>query len=164
MKKFYPFILPTIALAIVAALAFRWYNLRTQRDGEITPFGEGVEIENLSEVEAERVMKGVGDFETAPLSGTGEVQGQVRYELKDDKVNFSVNADLPELEEGQYQVWLQDVEGTSRSKAFVLKMGKGGYMGSAALDASKRPFEVVVSMEKTDDSVIEEEILKGMVK
>lgn len=164
MKKIYPYILPTIALFIVALLAFRWYNIRTQRDGEITPFGEGVEIENLSEVEAERVLKGVGDFETAPLSGTGEVQGQVRYEIKDDKVSFSVSADLPELTEGQYQVWLQDVDGKSRSKAFVLGMGKGGYMGSAALDANTLPFEVVVSAEKTDDSEIEEVVLKGMVK
>lgn len=164
MKKFYPYILPTIALVIVVLLAFRWYNLRTQRDGEITPFGEGVEIENLSEVEADRVLRGVGDFETAPLTGSEEAQGQVRYEVKDDKVNFSVTADLPQPESGHYQVWLQDAEETSRSKAFVLEMGKGGYMGSAAIDASKRPFDVVVSLEKTDDSNIEEVILKGSVK
>jgi hypothetical protein len=164
MKKFYPYILPTIALIIVGFLAYRWYDLRTQRDGEITPFAEGVEIENLSETEADRVIRGVGDFETAPLSGSGEAQGNIRYEIKDDKVSFSVTADLPELESGQYQVWLQDIDGKSRSKAFSLVMGKGGYMGSGALSADTVPFDVVVSQENTDDSEIEEVVLQGTVK
>lgn len=164
MKKYYPYVFPALALLVVGVLAFRWYNMRTQRDGQITTFGEGVEIENLSESDADRILRGVGDYKTATLSGEGETQGQVRYEIKDDKVNFSVIADLPALEAGNYQVWLQDADGLSKSKAFVLEVGKGGFMGSGSLDAEKMPFEVVVSVEKTDDSEMEEVVLKGMVE
>ena len=55
LKKYTPFIFPAIALIIVALLAWRWYDLRTQRDQmENTP----VEVEQLTEEEVE-IIRGV---------------------------------------------------------------------------------------------------------
>jgi hypothetical protein len=161
MQKIYPYIFPAIALVFVIFLVFRWYNLRTQ-EGDISPFGEGVEIENLSQEEAERVLKGSGDFKTVGLIGDDFV-GQVRYEVRDSKVRFSVTANLPVLEKGAYQVWLKEVGGDFKSKAFTLDYGKAGYVGSAAINKDSLPFEVIVSQEQMSDNILEEELLKGVV-
>jgi len=164
MKKLYPYIFPAIALLLVLFLAFRWYNLRTARDGEISPFGEGVEIENLSETELEEVLKGAGDYTTVDLIGNGEATGEVRYEVKEDKVLFSVTAALAEATDSAYQVWLQPVDGNGYKKAFVLDYGKVGYFGSASVSSEALPFNVVISKEfNTVDSEVEEVLLEGMI-
>ncbi|MBD3279402.1 MAG: hypothetical protein GF390_01680 [Candidatus Pacebacteria bacterium] len=164
MKKFYPFIFPSIALLIVLFLAWRWYNLRTQRDSEISRLGEGVEIENLTETELDRVMKGAGDFKSVDLTAQEATNaGFVRYELKDGKVTFSVTADLPILETGVYQVWVKAAAQQQPSKAFVLEYGKGGYVGSASVDASNLPLEITVSKELRPDNTIEEVVLTGII-
>ena len=67
MKRFSPYIFPLIVLVIIFFLVYRWYSLRGQQKAENAEFGEGIQIENLSEEEAEGVTTGVGDVETAPL-------------------------------------------------------------------------------------------------
>jgi hypothetical protein len=154
VKDILPFVFPLAALLLVGVLAVRWYNLRNQQVGQVSEFAEGVEIENLSESEREKVMRGAGDGELVNLQKETDdetVMGELRYELGDDKVLFTVNATLPELTEGMYQVWLKDVDSDSMKKAFVLEMGKGGYTGSASISKDTVPFEVIVSKEMTDD-------------
>ena len=90
--------------------------------------------------------------------------GRVRYELKDGRVKFSVYASLPELELGQYQVWLREPGSTVSRKAFVLEAGKGGYIGSAAISQEVTPFEVVVSKEVRPDDQMEVVILTGVIE
>lgn len=175
MKRFTPFIFPVIVLLIVGFLAWRWYDLRAERAAQRLDFGEGVEIENLTDDERSNVSRGVGDFETVelerpaveegrePLEGTENATGVFRYEIRDNRVVFSVMANLPEEMEGRYQVWLKEVEGEGVRRAFELLMGKGGFEGSAAVSSDLLPFEVLVSRELTDDDTVEDVILRGRV-
>lgn len=148
MKKYSPYILPAIVMGVVLLLVFRWYSNRTQPVSQGELFGEGVQIEDLSDTEAREVMTStantINTVQLEPGDEAGDGLAMVRYELKDDKVRFSVIANVESSDE-PYQVWLKEVGGDSMRKAFVLESGKGGYVGSAALPANLLPFEVVVS-------------------
>lgn len=167
MKKIYPYILPSIALLIVFFLTIRWYSQRTERDGEITEASDTLEIENLTEEEMNSVVKGTGDFATVKLTGEGEAAGEVRYEIKEDKVLFTLNADLPDPEalrqdKAFYQVWIKSGAENAK-KAFQLSYGKSGYFGSASLNKSNLPFTILLSKETQDDATMEELLLSGDV-
>ncbi|MGD9129874.1 MAG: hypothetical protein PVJ09_05300 [Candidatus Woesebacteria bacterium] len=162
MKKLYPYIFPALALLLVLFLAFRWYKLQTNRNSAISPFGEGVEIENLSETEIESVLKGADDYQSVDLVGQKDLAGQVRYEIKDGRVYFTVVASLPAAEDAIYQVWLKDLASDKKQKAFTLEYGKAGYFGSAAVPEDALPFEVVVTKEKNAaDDEMEEVLLRA---
>jgi hypothetical protein len=163
MKKLLPFVFPAAAFVLVAFLAFRWYGNQIGSAGDIAEFGEGVEIEELTQVERDRVMKGAGDYKTVDLEGADDVMGQVRYEMIDGKVRFSISASLPELESGFYQVWLKAVDSEAIREAFVLNFSKGGYLGSAAISEETLPFEVLVTQELVDDAAPETTVLKGFI-
>lgn len=161
IKKYYPFIFPTIALLIVLFLAFRWYNLRTKRDQDTAQ--EQIQIENLTDQEMSEVVNGAPDIATVNLQGESTASGQVRYRVREDKVLFSVNASLEELTAGDYQVWIQ-VGDEKPQSAFVLEYGKGGYMGSASVSSELLPFDIIVSQEEnTADQMLETEIMRGTV-
>lgn len=166
MNKYVPFIFPVIALAIIAFLTWRWYGLNTApKPGQVSEFGQGVEIENLSPIDQQNILRGVGDYQSVELKGEGEAVGQVRYEIKDNKVNLSVSALLPELPVGVYQVWFKGVTGESIRKAFTLEAGKGGFIGSAAVPAELLPFQVVVSQEtNVADNTMEQTLLQGTIQ
>lgn len=165
LKQFLPFIFPSAAIILVLILAFRWYRLRNDQIGKISEFAQGVEIEDLTEAERNSTLSGVKDVETLVLeSEQAAVMGEVRYELSDDKVRFSVTATLPEDDTAQYQVWLKEVDGQAVRKAFTLEMLKGGYFGSAAISTETLPFEVVVSKELVDDNLMEQILLRGVMK
>lgn len=166
MQRFTPYIFPLIVLAIVFFLVYRWYNMRSQPTGIST---EGIQIENLSESDADSIMRGTGNFETAPLEpapeSTTEVEGvgSIRYEIKDGKVRFSVLADLPKPE-SSYHVWIRTVGGENLTNAFVLEMVKGGYIGTAAVSQDLLPLEVIVSPASDKAQVMEQVVLKGVVE
>lgn len=161
MQKYLPYVFPAVAVAIVLFLTFRWYRLNTQPQGEISQFAEGVEIEDLSQSELQDQLASSTNFETKDMEASSEdAMGDIRYELTDGKVRFSVYANLPLLEQGEYQVWLQDLAGETQRKAFVLESGKGGYMGSAAISEEVLPFKVIVSKEMRPDDEIEMVLLQ----
>jgi hypothetical protein len=167
VKDFLPFIFPLAAIVLVMILAVRWYRLRNDQVGQISEFAEGVEIENLTESERDKVIKGASEGAKTDLQKTNEkddIVGEVRYELSEGKVLFTVNADLPILDAGMYQVWLKDPKSESIKKAFVLEETKGGYTGSAAIAESALPFEVVVTREKNNDDAMEEVVLRGTIE
>lgn len=166
LKQFLPFVFPVAAMILVVVLAVRWYRLRNEQTGQISEFAEGVEIENLSQTELNQVLKGTNDVTSVSLEpeADAEAVGELRYELKDGKVRFTVNADLPEITEGVYQVWLREPNGTAMKRAFILELSKGGYMGSAAISEEALPFDVVVSQEKVADDKIEVVLLRGTVE
>jgi hypothetical protein len=164
MKKYTPYIFPLIVLAIVFFLIFRWYNLRTQRVSNDL-FGEGVQIENLTEADLETVLNGIRDVSRVELESEAEgARGEIRYEISDERVRFTVSAALPQTDEG-YQVWLKEADGDRRRLAFGLEEGKGGYLGSAALSADLLPFEVVVTrnVPQVEDE-LEEVVLRGTIR
>jgi hypothetical protein len=82
----------------------------------------------------------------------------------DDRMLFSVSADLPKDEAFTYQVWISPEEEDFYQKAFALTYSKGGYTGSASVSRDQLPLEVVVSRETDpDDQEIEQELLRGMI-
>lgn len=157
MNKYLPFVFPFAASVIVLFLAMRWFSMQTDRPGEIN---EGVQIEDLTAAEEDTILRGAGDFKQTDLQGE-EAQGDVRYEIADERVRFSVMADLPEPEAGFYQVWI--VSGDTPSKAFRLEMSKGGFAGTAAVAQTALPFQVIVSQEQQDDAQMEAEIMRGTI-
>lgn len=169
MKRFTPYIFPLIVLAIVFFLVYRWYSMRSKRSADNSDYGEGIQIENLSDTEASSVLRGAGDFETTPMEKTENSStevtgnGSIRYEIKDGKVRFSVAAALPEPEE-PYHVWIRTQDGDNLTKAFDLEMGKGGYMGTAAVNEDLLPLEVIVSEAGDKSDVLNSVILRGIVE
>lgn len=163
MNKYLPFVFPAVAMLIIVFLAYRWFSLQTNRP--LADIGEGIEIEDLTPDEAETVMRGTGeDVKEVELAGEEDqpmAQGDVRYEIKDGRVRFSVIANLPQPQGGFYQAWVK--AGEAVSKAFRLEMNKGGYAGTAALNQNSLPFEVIVTQEQQDDETMETVILRGIV-
>lgn len=165
MKKILPFLFPLTSLAIVMFLAFRWYSDRTDR-GNITPFAQDVEIEELTSEDSSMALRGVGDFETVEMSSEGdsEATGQLRYEIKDGKVRFSVITNVEDSPSNNYQVWLKDPNSEAIRKAFKLEYLKGGMSGTAAIDEKTLPFEVIVSMDGSEATSPSEVILRGLIE
>ncbi len=163
MKKVLPFVFPLVALLIVVFLAYRWYNLNTTRSGQIADNSEGVEIQDLTESERNNIMRGVGDFKSVELKGDPQTRGDVRYEIQDGKVVFSVSADLPFLSSGRYQVWVKSDDKPAQ-KMFNLEESKGGYIGTGGVSEASLPFSVIVTQEQTDDLTMESVVLEGMVQ
>lgn len=174
MKRFLPFIFPAAALLVILFLIYRWYSHNTAGIGQISEFAEGIEIEELSDDEQSSVIKGLGDISTVTLEAVSQTEGdqeamssmsgQVRYEITDGKVRFSVTAMLPELETGFYQVWLKAVDSDAVRRAFRLELSKAGYIGSAAISEDTLPFEVIVSREISDVNAPSNTVLKGLLQ
>ncbi len=165
MKKFLPFLFPLIALLIIFVLIFRWYNAQTSsKQGKIPDFADGTSISELSPVDNTKLRKGAKDVSTVEMQGSKNETGEIRYEIKDGKVQFSVIATLPVAKDASYQVWLQDLNGSSKKKAFTLEVEKGGYVGSGSISADVLPFEVVVSQEKNNDNEMELPLLRGVIQ
>lgn len=162
MKRLLPYVFPVVAIVIILALILRWYQQNTQPQGEIPDFASEIEIENITPQEAASRLNNNPDLETVEMvSLDNSATGEVRYQVTDGTLEFSVTANLPELEEGLYQVWLQELDGEGLRKAVLLDMSKAGWMASAALSAEVLPFRVVVSQELVDDDQLETRILEA---
>ncbi len=165
LKKLLPFIFPTAAIVLVIILGVRWYRLRQDRTGQISEFAEGIEIEDLTDEATEQPLNEADDLASQEMTNETDdetVMGQIRYELDEERIRFSVYANLPETTD-TYQVWLQDLTGESQRPAFTLARLKGGYLGSAAISAETLPFEVMVTKETTLDNQMEEVMLRGIL-
>ncbi len=159
MKKYSPYLLPLIVLSVVFFLVFRWYNERSERlQNDL--FGEGIQIENLSEEELQDTLGGTANLRTVELEpaapevdedGEGDTaqeaafaDGVIRYESLEDRVRFSVIATLPMTGES-YQVFLREVDTDNVRFAFTLTPRKGGFIGTASIPQSNLPVEVLVT-------------------
>lgn len=191
MKKITPYIFPLIVLAIVFFLVYRWYSLRGQQTAENAEFGEGIQIENLSEEEAADVSSGVGDVETAPLestegedASTSDNTGTIRYEIDGNRVLFSVLATIGTLRvldnvldtapdatpvptpdpNAQYTVYIRSLDGDNLTRAFSLSSGKGGLLGSASISTDLLPVEVLVTDATSISEVLDNVLLRGVIE
>lgn len=163
MKRYLPFIFPSIAVLIIIFLAIRWYNLSTSNPGQINEFAKGIDVESIA-VDDVMFSAGVADMSRAELiNPEGKSQGAIRYQIEDDKVKLSVLSSLPELDEGFYQVWFKEVGSDAVKKAFVLNYQKGGFIGTAAISKEVLPFEVLVTKEMDDDQSPEEKVLEAII-
>jgi hypothetical protein len=159
-KKFIPYIFPLLAFAFVVFMFVRWYSTRVAEQGN-SLLTNDLEISNLSQEEEESIIKGTADFSTVNMIALGESSGEVRYQLTDDKLNFTVTANLPDGNEA-FIVWLKEVDGDTRKKVFTLTYSKAGYIGSASVPAEVLPVEVVVSAES--DLLLEDAFLRGIIE
>ncbi|GEM_PF-383685 len=160
MNKYTPYLLPLVVLSVVFFLVFRWYNARTE---QLRPdlFGEGVQIENLTDDELLSTFDESSDLETVqlervtPPATEGETtdsevpaasiaEGAIRYTVQDDRARFSVIATLP-LEAQNYHVWIRDLDGETNRYVFTLSEQKGGFLGSASIPVDQLPVEVLVA-------------------
>lgn len=184
MKKYTPYILPLVILSIVFFLVFRWYNARTNQ-AKPDLFGEGVQIENLSEDELRNTLSESADLEKVDLKQVEEAQkaegatgrseelksavltGSIRYEYQDGRVRFSVIASLPEdvKDEGQYNVWLHqpDTDGHDTDKfVFNLTKQKGGFLGTASIPTDQLPVTVLVA--RGTELAVGDVLLEGTIE
>lgn len=168
MKKYTPYIFPLIVVVIVFFLVYRWYSIRTQRDSQQPEFGEGIQIENLSPEQLQNVLRGSRDVSTAQLEpGDSEAakevgRGAIRYEIANGRVNFNVSADLPEGD-STYRVWVSSQDGDDLTEAFIMEVGKGGYMGSASVPQDRLPLEIIVSTASQKSEVMDSILLRGLI-
>jgi len=173
LKKYAPYIFPLLVFLLVFFLIFRWFQLRSERANNELNFSEGIQIENLSEDEQISILRGAGDFDTVELAPEEaeesdetmtipEISGLIRYEIVDGKVRFSVIVTADQ--EAAYYVWLHDADTNELSPAFALEAGKGGWVGTAAINTDLLPVEVVVSTSNDKNSVLDSVILRGMLQ
>jgi hypothetical protein len=168
MKKYTPYIFPLLVIVIVFFLVYRWFTLRTQRNTMVPDTAPAIQVEELSPEQLTSVLRGsqnvsTTQLEPTPSQGTAPVgRGTIRYIIADGKVNFSVSADLPEAETA-YRVWVRTPNGDDMTEAFMLEVGKGGYMGSASLPQEKLPVEIIVSTASEAAAALNAVVLKGSI-
>ena len=170
MKKLSPYVFPAVVVLLVIFLISRWYDKR----GQISDYGEGIEIENLSEEELSDALTGVGDYTTVPLEETSPVQGEtptaasslqgfLRYEIKDSKVKLSVTVSSFDPA-ANYYVWLRPTNSDEPKQAFILVEGKGGLIGSGAFSVDQLPVEILVTKGSGLGENRANVVLRGMVE
>ena len=159
-KKFVPYIFPLLAFAFVVFMFIRWYSNRVAEQGNGL-LSSDLEIINLTQEEEESIILGTTDFSTVEMMAVGEASGEIRYQLLEEKLNFTVTANLPDSNVA-FVVWLKEVEGDAKKKVFTLTYSKAGFIGSASVPAEVLPVEVVVS--KESDLLLEDALLRGIIE
>ena len=159
-KKVVPYIFPILAFAFVVFMFIRWYSSRVAEQGNGL-LSSDLEITNFTQEEEESIIRGTTDFATVEMTAVGEASGEIRYQLTEDKLNFTVTANLPESDEA-FAVWLKEVDGDAKKKVFTLTYSKAGFIGSASVPAEILPVEVVVSTES--DLLLEDALLRGIIE
>ncbi len=159
-KKVSPYIFPLLAFAFVVFMFVRWYSTRVAEEGA-SLLSNDLEITTLTQEEEESIIRGTTDFSTAEMMAVGEASGEIRYQLVEDKLNFTVTANLPDSNEA-FAVWLKEIDGDAKKKVFTLSYSKAGFIGSASVPAEVLPIEVIVSTES--DLLLEDALLRGIIE
>lgn len=164
MKKLVPFLFPIMALTIVFVVALRWYNSQATQPGQLLDTAADTQVEPATDSVVTQLIKSAKDAKSIELAGDSQARGQVRYEVKNGQLIFSVIADLPPLSKGEsYQVWLVPGSSSVPQKAFLLTSGKGGFMGSGTVSVNILPVTVEVTLEKNERGQAKLLLLKGIL-
>lgn len=150
MKKFLPFVLPALVIIMIVYLGYQWYQKRVQDRIPVPEVTAGTEIENLSASELallENMQKGVGNYETIKMTGSGI--GEIRYEIRDGKALFSVNANLPTDNNETYTLYIKEASAADFTPSKQLEESKGGLFVSVAVAIDKLPVAVEVRQGST---------------
>ncbi len=168
MKKFLPFLFPLIALIIVFVMVLRWYNEQTAaKQGQIPDSAAVIQVDPLATADANRLRQPgqpAKDTSSVEMNGAQHVLGQIRYELKNGQVLFSVIANLPKPSSGVYQVWVAAQNQQNPTKAFVLTLAKGGYEGSGQIPANLLPVTISVTNLTNLPNQTNLPVLSGIIK
>ena len=136
----------------------RWYKGKTA-ETPISLLDDQLTVESLSDEMENDIIKGASDYSMIDMQGVGQSAGEVRYQISDDKLSFTVSAILPESTE-DYAVWL--VDGDAKKRVFNLKYSKAGFIGSAMVPADVLPVKVVVA--KASDLMLEDMLLQAEIE
>ena len=150
MKKYLPFILPVLALLLVAYFGWRWYRGLTTEEIAPPEVTAGTPIEDLSGDELARLealRQGRGDFQTIKMEATGdEALGEIRYQMADGKALFSLNANLPTNDNQIYHLYVKKNGQSDFQDVQTLSYEKGGLLASSSVSVEDLPAEIEVRL------------------
>jgi len=155
LQNFLPYLFPLVAVIFVVIMFARWYQGKTS-ETPVSLLDPQFQVETLPSDMQDSILKGAVDYQTAEMRGNGQVAGEIRYQVEDDKLSFTVTANLPAAEE-EYAVWLVD-GAEAKKRVFNLMNSKAGYIGSAMVSADVLPVKVVVV--KASDLMLQDVLLE----
>jgi len=153
LQSLLPYLFPLIAIILVVVMFARWYKGKTA-EAPVSLLDSQLEVESLPAQMQDSIIKGATDYKMLNMIGVDQAVGELRYQIKDDKLSFTVTANLPSSKE-EYAVWLSDMDGTAKKRVFN---SKAGYVGSAMVSDDILPVKVLVS--KASDLMLEDILLQ----
>ena len=159
LQNLLPYLFPLIAIILVVVMFARWYKGKTA-DAPVSLLDSQLEVESLPAQIQDSIIKGATDYKMLNMIGVDQAAGELRYQIKDDKLSFTVTANLPNSKE-DYAVWLADVNSDAKKRVFNLKYSKAGYIGSAMVSDDVLPIKVLVS--KASDLMLEDILLQAEI-
>lgn len=160
LQDILPYIFPLIAIILVVIMFARWYKGKTT-EAPTSTINDQMSVESLPVDMQNSIIKGASDYSMIDMQGAGQNSGEVRYQVSNDKLTFTVSALLPESKE-DYAVWLVDPSSEAKKRVFNLTYSKAGYIGSAAVSASVLPVRVVVT--KASDLMLDDVLLSAEIE
>lgn len=157
LQNLLPYLFPLIAIIFVVIMFARWYKGKTA-EAPLSLLDSQLQVESLPAQLQDSILKGATDYATLDLKGVEGAMGELRYQIKDDKLNFTLTANLPSSKE-DYAVWLTDLDGEAKKRVFNLVYSKAGFVGSAVLPADVLPVKVVVA--KASDLMLQDALLEA---
>jgi len=159
LQNLLPYLFPLIAIILVVVMFARWYKGKTA-ETPVSLLDSQLEVESLPAQVQDSIIKGATDYKMLNMIGVDQAVGELRYQIKDDKLSFTVTANLPNSKE-EYAVWLTDSSGEAKKRVFNLKYSKAGYIGSAMVSDDVLP--VKVSISKASDLMLEDILLQAEI-
>ena len=156
LQALLPYLFPLIAIIFVVIMFARWYKGKTN-ESPVSLLDSKLQVESLSKEMQNSIIKGATDYEMLDMQGVDQAVGELRYQIKDDKLSFTVTANLPASKE-DYAVWLTDLNGDAKKRVFNLAYSKAGYVGSAMVSADVLPVRIVVA--KASDLMLQDALLQ----
>lgn len=157
LQNLLPYLFPLIAIIFVVIMFARWYKGKTA-EAPLSLLDSQLQVESLPAQLQDSILKGATDYATLDLKGVEGAMGELRYQIKDDKLNFTLTANLPSSKE-DYAVWLTDLDGEAKKRVFNLVYSKAGFVGSAVVPADVLPVKVVVA--KASDLMLQDALLEA---
>ncbi len=157
LQALLPYLFPLIAIIFVVIMFARWYKGKTA-EAPLSLLDSQLKVESLSKDLQNSIIKGATDYKMLDMQGSEQAVGELRYQIKDGKLSFTVTANLPSSKE-EYAVWLTDLNGEASKRVFNLAFSKAGYVGSAMISADVLPVRVVVT--KASDLMLQDVLLKA---
>ncbi len=104
LQNLLPYLFPLIAIILVVVMFARWYKGKTA-ETPVSLLDSQLEVESLPAQVQDSIIKGATDYKMLNMIGVDQAVGELRYQIKDDKLSFTVTANLPNSKE-EYAVWL----------------------------------------------------------
>ena len=156
LQALLPYLFPLIAIIFVVIMFARWYKGKTT-ETPISLLDPQLQVESLSKDLQNNIIKGATDYKALDMQSSDKAIGELRYQIKDGKLSFTVTANLPQSKE-EYAVWLTDLNDKASKRVFNLVYSKAGYIGSAMVSSDVLPVKVVVA--KASDLMLQDALLK----